>query len=57
MVSGITLVSFVLLTILYPLLFTVPVSALEERALRICDWALKTGLGAIVGLLTGRFAP
>jgi len=56
-VLGITVVSFLLLTILYPLLFTVPLSALEERALRICDWGFKSGLGAIAGLLTGKFAP
>lgn len=53
---GITVISFLLLAILYPLLFTIPLSALEERALRMCDWGFKTGLGALAGLLTGKFA-
>ena len=55
-VLGITVISFLLLAILYPLLFTIPLSALEERALRMCDWGFKTGLGALAGLLTGKFA-
>ncbi len=56
-VLAITVLSFVLPTLFYPFLFTVPLSALEERAIRLCDWGFKTGLGAIARLLTGRLAP
>ncbi len=28
-----------------------------RQALNICDWMLKSGVGAFIGLLVGRFAP
>jgi hypothetical protein len=57
LVVAMTGASFLLLTVFYPLLFTIPLSGLETRALNICDWMLKSGAGALIGLLMGRFSP
>jgi hypothetical protein len=57
LVAAMTVASFLLLTIFYPIFFTAPLSGLEMKALNICDWMLKSGGGAFIGLLMGRFAP
>ncbi len=54
-VFAITLVSFFALVLIFPFTMTEPLSEPEELALEACDVGLKSGLGAIVGLLTGKF--
>lgn len=53
----VTVVSFFALTVFYPIFFSTPLSELEQRALKASDWGLKSGLGALGGLVTGKFGP